>query len=236
MPPCLFQPRPPASSPFCSPHSTDERLKGCPRFATCPWSHPSPRIRMGTPGGQGAVCPAGHAPPGPGKALELWARRFLPLVTSGQPPSEPRSGPRASLRCGHRGPAACHLPRSLVQVRTGPLPQALTSLCQHVRDPFPNPQGPGVSFPCGGGTTLLSSPLPWELCSSGHQARGRQAKGLGVRAGPGCSSGLGPGACLGARLGTRATEGGYVCRAQWQDSRPAPNVGWDFFGNRTFQT
>lgn len=201
MPPCLFQPRPPASRPFCSPHSTDERLKGCPRFPTCPWSHPSPRIRMGTPGGQGAVCPAGHAPPGPGKALELWARRFLPLVTSGRPPSEPRSGPRASLRCGHRGPAACHLPWSPVQVRTGPLPQALTSLCQHVRDPFPNPQGPGVSFPCGGGTT--PPPLPPPLGALLFRPPGARpagegagsASGTGVQVRPrsrclsGCSSG-----------------------------------------------
>lgn len=165
--------------------------------------------------------------------LALWARRFLLLVTLGRPLSEPRSGPRASLRCGHgghRGLPPTEEPWASQSRGPSLRPRLLGANTCEIH--FQIHRAQGVSFTCGGCTTP-SSPHP-SPGSFALQARGRQAKGLGVRAGAVFRSGLGPGACPGVRLGTRVTEGGYV-GVQRRDSRPAPNVGWDFFGDRTFQ-
>lgn len=120
----------------------------------------------------------------------VWPQSFPPLWARGPP--QPGT---------YRGASG--------QSEQGLLPQALTSVCKRVRDPFPNPQGPGREFHLWGlHDPLLPPPLPCELCLSGARPAG---EGAGSASGSGVfRSGLGPSACPGDRLGTRVTEGGYV--------------------------
>lgn len=170
---------------------------------------------MGTLGGQGAICPAGHASPGPG---------ILLLVTVGQLLSEPQPGPRASLCYGYRAHRCLppH-PGSSCKSEQVPFPQALTPVCQHARDPFPNPQGPGCEFCLWG-----LHPRPRNLALQ-VLAQGQQAKGLGAvgRSRSWCSSG---------RLGERGKIHVWGCSG-WRAFPPntcPPQMWNDFFENRIF--
>lgn len=170
---------------------------------------------MGTSGGQGAICPAGHASPGPG---------ILLLVTLGRLLSEPQPGPRASVCYGYRA-HRCLPPHtgSSCKSEQVPFPQALTSICQHARDPFPNPQGPGCEFCLWG-----LHPPPQESCSSGLNSR---------PAGEGAGSGRQVSVLVLAwTLGERGKIHVWGCSG-WTAFPPntCPPQTWnDFFENRIF--